>query len=53
MNSLDAVFVILQNAKEPLHYQEITKRILQQNLWITEGKTPDATINARVAVDIK
>jgi restriction system protein len=53
MNSLDAVFVVLQNAKEPLHYQEITKRILQQNLWITEGKTPDATINARVAVDIK
>ncbi|HET59733.1 MAG TPA: restriction endonuclease [Chloroflexi bacterium] len=53
MNSLDAVFIVLQNAKEPLHYQEITKRILQQNLWITEGKTPDATINARVAVDIK
>ena len=53
MNSLDAVENILQQAAEPLHYQEITSRILAQDLWQTKGKTPDATINAGLAVDIK
>ncbi len=53
MNTLEAAFKILQDATEPLHYQEITKRILAAKLWKTHGKTPDATINARLAVDIK
>ena len=53
MDSLDATDKILQEATEPLHYREITERILSQNLWPTEGKTPDATINARLAVDIR
>jgi restriction system protein len=53
MDSLDAVARVLEEAAEPLHYQEITDRILNQDLWITEGKTPEATINARQAVDIK
>lgn len=53
MDSLDAIEKVLQQAAEPLHYQEITKRILQQNLWQTDGKTPEATINARLSVDIK
>jgi len=53
MNSLDAVEHVLTKAAEPLHYQEITDLILEQNLWQTEGKTPEATINARLAVDIK
>ncbi len=53
MDSLDATQKILEDAVEPLHYLEITKRILEQGLWRTEGKTPDQTINARIAVDIK
>ncbi|MCL4266668.1 MAG: restriction endonuclease [Anaerolineae bacterium] len=53
MNSLDAVAIVLAEAGEPLHYKEITRRILLQNLWQTEGKTPDATINAQLAVNIK
>ena len=53
MNSLDAVEAILIEAGEPLHYHEITRRILEKKLWETEGLTPDATINARLAVDIK
>ncbi len=52
MDSLNAAEVILQQAGEPLHYKEITKRILAQELWQTQGKTPDATVNARFAVDI-
>ncbi len=53
MDSLDATEKILQEAAEPLHYRNITERILAQELWPTEGKTPDATINARLAVDIR
>ena len=53
MNSLDAVEKVLTEAAEPLHYQKITEFILEQDLWQTEGKTPDATINAKLAVDIK
>lgn len=53
MNSLEAAEQILTKVAKPLHYQEITKLILEQEIWTTEGKTPDATINARLAVDIK
>ena len=53
MDSLEAVETILGQAAEPLHYQDITAKILEKDLWQTEGKTPDATINARLAVDIK
>lgn len=53
MDSLDAVYVVLQHAGGPLHYKEITKRVLARELWTTTGKTPWATINARLAVDIK
>jgi len=53
MNSLEAAEQILSDTGDPLHYQEITKLILEQGLWHTEGKTPDATINAQLAMDIK
>lgn len=53
MNSLDAVEAILAEANKPVHYKELTERILANGLWSTEGKTPDATINAQLAVNIK
>ncbi len=53
MNVLQAVEQVLTEAKKPLHYQEITKRILQRQLWTTHGETPDQTVNARLATDIK
>lgn len=53
MDSLKAVETVLAEVKEPLHYTEITERILARGLWHTEGLTPEATINARLAVDIK
>lgn len=33
--------------------KEITALLLQQKLWQTEGKTPDATVGAHIYVDIK
>jgi restriction system protein len=53
MNAIDAVEVVLTEAGEPLGYREITRRILEHGLWQTAGLTPEATIHARLAVDIK
>lgn len=53
MTTLEAILKVLKEAGTPLHYGEITKRVLAAGLWKTEGKTPDATINARLAVDVK
>lgn len=53
MNARDAAAEILAQAEEPLHYREITERMLAQNLWQTQGKTPWHTVNAQLAVDIK
>lgn len=53
MNTLDAAAVVLRDSGGPLHYEEITKRVLARGLWTTTGKTPWATVNASIAVDIK
>ena len=44
---------MLAEAGQPLHADEITKRVLARGVWKTEGKTPAATIHARLAVDVK
>ena len=53
MSALSAVEKLLIEAGTPLNYLEITKQIIQRGFWKTEGKTPEATINAQLAVDIK
>ena len=47
-----AAIKILREAQEPLHYEEITKRAVENNLIVTSGATPEATMNAQLAVDI-
>jgi restriction system protein len=53
MNSLEAVELVLREDGQPLHVTEITRRMLDRNLWQTAGLTPSATIDARIAVDIR
>lgn len=53
MSVRDAVITVLQEAGKPLHAKEITKRILSKNLWRTSGKTPTATVSARLYADLK
>ena len=53
MNALDAAYEVLRDAGEPLHYRELTQRILDGGLWTTQGKTPWDTVNARLSVDIR
>lgn len=47
---LQAAQTILAKAGTPLHYREITKRILADGLWQAKGKTPEATVNAQLSV---
>jgi len=53
MTALEAALRVLQDEGKPLHYREITRRILAGKLWQCGGKTPEATINAQLAVNIK
>ena len=47
MTYLDAAHAILQAAGEPLHYEEITQRALDENLIAPQGLTPAATMGSR------
>ena len=53
MNAKDAAYKVLMEAGEALHYKEISRRMLDGESWKSEGKTPAATVNAQLAVDIK
>jgi len=49
----DAIITILSESKEPVHYTDITERILTRGLKSTSGATPAATVNAQIAASIK
>jgi restriction system protein len=53
MSALDAAVKVLEQAEQPLHYRDITRQMLETGLWTTTGKTPEATVSAQLAVDIK
>lgn len=45
----DAIMQVLRSAGEPLHYQEITRRIGQQGLRELTSSTPANTVNAHIS----
>ena len=47
MDALDAAEEVLRKHGSPMHYNDITVEVLRRGLWITTGKTPAATVNAR------
>lgn len=53
MNIQDAVTRILKDAGQPLHAKEIAERIIEAGLWSSSGKTPEASVSARLYSDIK
>ncbi|MFZ6178086.1 winged helix-turn-helix domain-containing protein [Nannocystis pusilla] len=53
MKLLEAVETILREAGGPLHYKEITERVLARRLWNSEGQTPARTVNSSLAVHIQ
>lgn len=52
MGFWEAIESVLADEGGPLHSKEITKRLLDQCLWHSEGKTPDATVAARLYTDV-
>jgi len=53
LNVQDAAAEILKEAGKPLNAKEIAERIIAAGLWQSKGKTPDATVGARLYSDIK
>jgi restriction system protein len=53
MSALDAVANVLGGAGTPLRVDEITARVLADGQWVSKGKTPAATIEAQLAMEIK
>ncbi len=47
-----AAEVVLQEAGEPLHYREITRRALARKLITSQGKKPEGSLYARLAIDL-
>lgn len=48
-----AIATVLKAAGEPLHYREITERILQQGLKTKVGATPAAAVSAVLSTSVK
>ncbi len=53
MTFLEAAESVLREAKAPLHYEEITKQAFAKGIIATTGKTPAATLNSVLTVDLK
>ncbi len=52
-SSIDAARLVLAEAKQPLHYKEITRRVLAKGLWQPDGDTPEATMSSQLSRNIK
>jgi hypothetical protein len=48
-----AIQIVLAASPTPLHYEEITKRIVTQKLRASLGATPASTVNANISNSIK
>ncbi len=35
-----------------MHYRELTREVLDRGLWVTQGKTPEATVRAQLGTDL-
>jgi len=52
MSVQSAAIQVLKEAGKPLHANEIAKLIIEAGLWKSDGKTPEATVSARLYCDI-
>jgi restriction system protein len=53
MTVLEAAKKVLEEAGAPLHVRDLTATMLAKGYWSTQGLTPEATVQARLAMDIK
>lgn len=50
---LDSVSLLLKESASPMHPRELTDLLIQRGMWSSQGKTPAATVSARIYGDIK
>lgn len=53
LSAHDAAHAILRGAREPLHYRDITDRMLGSGLWVSHGDTPWSTVNSAIRTEMK
>lgn len=53
MTVLEAAEKILTEAGHPLSTRELTEQMLLKGYWKTQARTPEATVKACLAVDLK
>lgn len=53
MSALDAAYQVLNQAKKPLHYREITRQIIDNGLWSTKSEIPEKTVSAEFSMEFK
>ena len=53
MTALEAAVEVLRKEGKSLPVTRITELMLERGLWTTSGKTPWATVNARISSEIK
>ena len=53
MSWREAISKVLSEADSPLHYSEISEKVLSRGYYTTDGATPAATVNAQISSSIK
>jgi hypothetical protein len=53
MSWREAIERVLNEENRPMHYAEISEKVLSRAYYKTEGATPDATVNAQIATSLK
>lgn len=49
---LQAAEKVLREAREPLHVNELTKRMMDQGLWKTDSQSPEKNVRTSIGIDI-
>ena len=52
MTLREAAVAVLQE-RSPMHYEQLTQEVLERGLAASDSKTPAASLNAMIAVDLK
>ena len=53
MDIVSAAVSVLKAQGAPMHIQKLAEKIISEKLWTGKGKTPTATISAKIYTDIK
>jgi hypothetical protein len=53
MKCVDAAYKVLCDDDGPLHYKEMTRRMVKDGLWRTRGRTSEATVDARITDEMQ